>query len=302
MGGFRLLHNFGFQNTFLGANAGNTSMTGDSNTGVDAGALFRNMRGRDNAAFGLSALTSDTTGGGNSAFGQGALALNTTGGSNSAFGISALISNTTGAFNSAFGISALGSLTSGDSNTAIGTGAGFNLTTGSNNIYLGNAGLASESNTIRIGLGQTAAFMAGINGATSASGTAVFVNGVGQLGTTTSSRRFKDEIADMGGKSDLLMKLRPVSFYYKPEYDDTHTRQYGLVAEEVAQVSPELVVFDKDGAPQTARYHFVNAMLLNEVQKQRQLIEEHQREGEEQRQLIEKQQSANEKQQSTIAL
>jgi hypothetical protein len=78
----------------------------------------------------------------------------------------------------------------------------------------------------------------------------------------------------MAGESDLLMKLRPVSFYYKPELDPTHTRQYGLVAEEVAQASPELVVFDKDGAPQTVRYHFVNAMLLNEVQKQRQLVEQ----------------------------
>jgi hypothetical protein len=91
----------------------------------------------------------------------------------------------------------------------------------------------------------------------------------------------------MGDESDLLMKLRPVAFYYRPELDATHTRQYGLVAEEVAQVAPQLVVFDKDGTPQTVRYHFVNAMLLNEVQKQRQLIEQ--------------QQKANEDQQSTIA-
>jgi len=101
---------------------------------------------------------------------------------------------------------------------------------------------------------------------------AVFVNSSGQLGTTTSSRRFKDDIADLGAESDLLMKLRPVAFYYKPELDETQTRQYGLVAEEVAQVAPQLVVFDKDGAPQTVRYHFVNAMLLNEVQKQRTII------------------------------
>jgi hypothetical protein len=115
--------------------------------------------------------------------------------------------------------------------------------------------------------------MAGINLATSASGVAVLVNSAGQLGTVTSSRRFKNDIADMGAESDLLMKLRPVAFYYKPQYDDTHTRQYGLVAEEVAQVAPQLVVFDKEGAPQTVRYHFVNAMLLNEVQRQETLLQ-----------------------------
>ena len=114
--------------------------------------------------------------------------------------------------------------------------------------------------------------MAGISGRTSPNGVAVLVNGAGQLGTTTSSRRFKHQIADMGAESDVLMKLRPVAFYYKPELDETQTRQYGLVAEEVAQVAPQLVVFDKDGAPQTVRYHFVNAMLLNEVQKQRHLV------------------------------
>ncbi len=104
----------------------------------------------------------------------------------------------------------------------------------------------------------------------------------------------------MGAESDLLMKLRPVAFYYRTELDETHTRQYGLVAEEVAQVAPQLVVFDKDGAPQTVRYHFVNAMLLNEVQKQRQMIEEHQRVNEKQRQLAEEQQSTIVRQQVEI--
>jgi hypothetical protein len=138
--------------------------------------------------------------------------------------------------------------------------------------------VTSESGAIRIGTvgTHTGVVMAGIFGGTSASGVAVLVNSAGRLGTTTSSQRFKDDIADMAGESDLLMKLRPVAFYYKPELDETHTRQYGLVAEEVAQVAPQLVVFDKDGAPQTVRYHFVNAMLLNEVQKQRQLVEEQQ--------------------------
>jgi hypothetical protein len=199
------------------------------------------------------------------------------GGGNSAFGFNALFSDTAGTGNSAFGYFALGSLSSGQLNTAVGFLAGSSLTAGSNNIYVGSdSGAASESQTIRIGSSQTASFIAGISGATSASGVAVLVNSSGQLGTVLSSRRFKDEIGDMGKESDVLMKLRPVVFYYKPEYDDTRTRQYGLVAEEVAQVAPELVVSDKDGAPQTVRYHFVNAMLLNEVQKQRSTIAQQQ--------------------------
>ncbi len=265
LGGNLFLHNFGSQNTFLGANAGNTNPgIGGSNVGVGANALANNAGG----------------GAGNSAFGASALQSNASGGDNSAFGVSALFANTGGVFNAAFGFNALTNLSTGNSNTALGTSSGLNLSSGSNNIYVSSIGpaafLGSESNTIRIGAvgTQTATFIAGISGATSASGVAVFVNGSGQLGTTTSSRRFKDEIADMAGASDVLMKLRPVAFYYKPEYDDTRTRQYGLVAEEVAQVAPELVLSDQDGAPQTVRYHFVNAMLLNEVQKQRAQIQD----------------------------
>jgi hypothetical protein len=108
----------------------------------------------------------------------------------------------------------------------------------------------------------------------SASGAGVFVNSSGKLGTLVSSRRYKEEIADVAGESDVLMKLRPVAFYYRPEYDETHTRQYGLVAEEVAEVAPQLVTYDDAGVPQTVRYHFVNAMLLNEVQSQRRRLQE----------------------------
>ena len=163
--------------------------------------------------------------------------------------------------------------------------------------------MAGESNIIRIGDTsaqdscalpcQTATYIAGISGATSASGVAVYVNSSGQLGTATSSRRFKHEIADLGAESDLLMKLRPVAFYYKPELDETQTRQYGLVAEEVAQVAPQLVVYDKDGAPQTVRYHFVNAMLLGAVQKQQRRLEEQGR-------AIQRQQSTIAQQQEEI--
>ena len=215
---------------------------------------------------------------------------NATAGGNSAFGFSALTANTIGANNVAVGSAALASLTGGSGNVAIGAGAGGNLSAAeSNDIYIGNSGIAGESNTIRIGyIGTiTSAYIAGIYKKTSSSGTEVFVNATGQLGTIKSSLRYKHEIADMGDESDVLMKLRPVAFYYKPELDDTQTRQYGLVAEEVAKVAPELVVFNEDGTPETVRYHFVNAMLLNEVQKQRQRIEE--------------QQIANEQQNNTIA-
>jgi len=205
-----------------------------------------------------------------------------------------LLNNTVASSNTAVGVGALGANTTGAANIAIGASAGVNVTSGNSNIHIGSLGVSGDSAVIRIGIQGTqtgGTFIAGISGATSASGVAVLVNSSGQLGTTTSSRRFKDDIADLGGESDLLMKLRPVAFYYKPEYDDTRTRQYGLVAEEVAQVAPQLVVFDKDGAPQTVRYHFVNAMLLNEVQKQRQLVEQQEKTNEEQKKTIARQQA-----------
>jgi Chaperone of endosialidase len=315
VGGNRFLHTFGTNNTFAGNLAGNTTLTGNSITAFGASALSANTSANFNSAFGYNALLSSTTGGSNSAFGGGTLVVNTTGIYNSAFGANALLSNNgsanaafgglalqfndAGGSNSAFGYNALGTLATGGSNTAIGSSAlgfvnvgtnnvaigasaGQALATGSGNIYIGNDGMAFESNFLRIGSSQTATFVAGIFGQTSASGVAVLVNNLGKLGTILSSRRYKQEIADLDRESDVLMKLRPVAFYYRPEHDDTHTRQYGLVAEEVAAVAPQLVVFDQEGQPQTVRYHFVNAMILNEVQKQR-------RTGEEQRQVMERQ-------------
>jgi trimeric autotransporter adhesin len=280
-----LFNTTGSDNSAFGFVALSSNTYASANSAFGSRALQDNTYGARNSAFGYAALLSNTDAGGNSAFGYQALESNTAG-FNSAFGDSALVNNTTGSENSAFGPAALFSLNSGGSNTALGFEAGFSLKTGSNNIYISNSGATSESNIIRIGQGQTATFIAGISGV-NVSGAPVLVGPSGQLGVAVSSQRFKDNIADMADESDLLMKLRPVTFYYKPELDPTHTRQYGLVAEEVAQVSPELVVFDKDGVPQTVRYHFVNAMLLNEVQKQRQLVDE--------------QRKANEDQQSTIA-
>jgi hypothetical protein len=300
MGAYALAYNTtGHNSSAFGYAALYNNTTGIQNDAFGDAALAFNTTGNGNAAFGTAALEKNTTGGSssetgaNSAFGNFALSANTTAGGNSAFGYSALTAVTTGANNTAVGSAGLAKLTTGNGNIAIGVGAGGNLDGAeSNDIYIGNSGEAGERNTIRIGyIGTiTAAAIAGIWGNTSASGLDVLVNESGLLGTTTSSRRFKHQIADMGEESDVLMKLRPVTFYYKPELDKTQTRQYGLVAEEVAEVAPQLVAFDKDGTPQAVRYHFVNAMLLNEVQKQRQLIEEQQKTNEEQNSTIARQQ------------
>lgn len=196
--------------------------------------------------------------------------------SNTAVGSEALVLNTGGNNNTAVGAAALYSVTSGYHNTAIGYQAGMNQTTGYNNIYIGNnvAGLAGEANTTRIGSGQTAAYIAGISGATSSGGAAVYVNGNGQLGTLTSSLRFKEDIQDMSSATEGLSKLRPVTFHYKPEYaDGPRLLQYGLIAEEVAQVYPGLVQYNENGEANTVYYQFLAPMLLNEFQKQQRMLD-----------------------------
>jgi hypothetical protein len=278
-------------NTFVGLNAGNDTMTGDSNTGVGAGALQANTTGSFNTATGTFALQSNTTGDDNTADGDAALGKNETGIFNTATGSLAMASNVSGGGNTAAGRLALFSNESGNANTAVGAGAlsnttgsnnigigleaGENLTTGNDNICIGTSGVAGEAGTIRIGSGgkQTATFIAGISGAASPGGVAVFVTATGKLGTVTSSRRFKEDVREIGEESDALMRLRPVAFRYKPEIDPEGLTQYGLIAEEVADVYPELVVDDPDGRPETVRYHLVNALLLNEVQKQHRIAE-----------------------------
>jgi hypothetical protein len=196
-----------------------------------------------------------------------ALVNNTIGTFNSASGASALFSNTTGSYNSAVGYKALYTNTTGQINAALGYGAGFNITTGSNNIEIANAGSPTDTATIRIGLQgtQTQTFIAGIAGS-AVTGSDVVVNGSGKLGVVVSSARYKRDINDMGATTDHLMKLRPVTFIYKN--DEQKTKQYGLVAEEVEQVYPELVVHDPDGKVESVRYSMLTSMLLNELQKQ----------------------------------
>ena len=176
------------------------------------------------------------------------------------------------------GFEALANNTSGSSNIALGSNAGINLTTGSNNIDIGAPGVAAEANTIRIGKSgtQKKTFIAGIRGVTVASGVGVIVGTTGQLGTVVSSARFKEAIKPMDKASEAILALKPVTFRYKEELDPDGIPQFGLVAEEVEKVNPDLVVRDEDGKVMTVRYEAVNAMLLNEFLKEHRNVAEQQ--------------------------
>ena len=262
-------------NTAVGFDALQTNKTGSGNTATGFGALFKNTAS-GNTAFGSSALEFDTTGADNTATGVNALLHNTTASDNTANGAAALHSNTTGNFNTATGFEALVNNTTGGSNIALGYLAGQNLTTGSNNIDIGNEGVAAEANTMRIGTTQKKTFIAGIHGATASGGAAVFVNASGELGTLTSSARFKEAIKPMDKASEAILALKPVTFRYKKDIDADGTPQFGLVAEEVEKVNPALITRDADGKPYTVRYDAVNAMLLNEFLKEHRKLEEQQ--------------------------
>ncbi len=245
--------------------------TADANTAFGAAALLSNTDGSGNTAVGAAALLNNSTGGGNTANGTFALHNNETGIRNTATGVNALFSNTAGEANTAIGSNALENNT-GDFNIALGNFAGESLTTGSDNIDIGNGGVSGESSTTRIGLFQNACFIAGIFNATASGGTAVFVNSVGQLGTVSSSRRYKKEIKAMDKASEAILGLNPVTFHYKS--DTKGTPQFGLIAEEVAEANPDLVVHDENGEIYTVRYEAVNAMLLNEFLKEHRRVEE----------------------------
>ena len=292
-GFFALTNNtVGDGNTANGTNALAFNITGSDNTATGNGALFNNnasgntanganallanTTGFDDTAMGKGALSTNMSGSLNTAIGTRALSFNSTGDSNTAVGASALF-RTTGNFNTAVGNGALTGNATGNQNTALGWRAGFNLTTGDNNIDIGFGveGIAGESDTIRIGNSRnTATFIRGISGATAAGGAGVFVNLSGHLGTLTSSARFKDEIKPMGNASEAILALRPVSFRYKKDIDPQGIPQFGLVAEEVEKVNPDLVIREADGRPQTVRYEQVNAMLLNEFLKEHKTVQE----------------------------
>ncbi len=245
--------------------------TAGENTATGAGALLSNTTGFGNTADGAFTLLSNATGGRNTATGRFALLNNTTGSFNTAHGVDALYSNTAGDGNTANGLSALAFNTTGAFNIALGTSAGQNLTTGDRNIDIGNLGVANEGNTIRIGTtgDQSATYIAGIAGQTvGAGGSTCYVDNDGKLGVFLSAHRFKTDIADMATVSEAILALRPVTFHYKPELDKTGIPQFGLVAEEVEAINPDLVTRDKEGKVSTVRYEAVNAMLLNEFLKE----------------------------------
>jgi hypothetical protein len=252
-----------------------TNKTGSAH-GTGFGALFKNTAS-GNTAFGSSALEFDTTGADNTATGLNALLHNTTASDNTANGAAALHSNTTGNFNTATGFEALVNNTTGGSNIALGYLAGQNLTTGSNNIDIGNEGVAAEANTIRIGKQgtQKSTFIAGISGVP-VTGSTVVVNSSGKLGVATSSARFKQNIKPMDKASEAILALQSVTFRYNQELDPEGIPQFGLVAEQVEKVNPDLVVRGEDGKVMTVRYEAVNAMLLNEFLKAHRKLDQQQ--------------------------
>jgi Chaperone of endosialidase len=291
----------GSGNTAIGFKALLRNTTGFSNTANGNAALISNTTGEGNTAIGSAALGNNTTGAANVAVGAGALALETNGVSNTAVGTNALEANTTGIENTAIGDealtisngtnnSALGHFalfrnTTGNFNTAVGDESLFSNTTGNLNIAIGReagGGIITADNVICIGSNfdganvSNSCFIGNIRGVTTTNADAipVLIDSAGQLGTASSSRRFKSAIKPMSQASESILALKPVTFHYKS--DKTKTPQFGLIAEEVAEVNPDLVVRDKNGEIYTVRYDAVNAMLLNEF------LKEHRRVGEQQ--------------------
>jgi hypothetical protein len=276
--------------------------TGTRNTATGRSALFGSTdgfghptsTGSYNTASGYEALRSNSTGYDNTATGFQSLHDNTTGKLNTASGVQAVYYNTTGYNNTAMGLQALLN-NNGLNNTALGYQAGLNLTTGSNNIVIGAGllGTAGESNTTRIGKStQAKTLIGGIYGKTiaSASGVPVVIDNTGKLGTVKSSARYKDNIKPMDKASEAILQLEPVTFRYKQELDPDGIRQFGLIAEQVEKVDPDLVVRDEDGKVSTVRYEAVNAMLLNEFLKEHQKAEERDARLQKQEALIAQQQ------------
>ena len=267
IGAGTLLLNTGDANTATGTAALLLNTSGQRNTANGTAALVNNSIGEDNTAVGAFALNSSTASG-NTAIGSNALFFNTIGGNNTAIGASALNANVGGLGNTAIGVSALGSNVGGNFNIALGFSAGMSIT-GGNNIDIGNLGLMAEDNTIRIGnASHQDTFIAGIFGSSIDPFTAspLEIDSTGKLGTMLSSRRFKRHIKPMDNASEAILALKPVTFHYKS--DSKNTPCFGLIAEEVALVSPDLVLRDKDGEILSVRYDQVNAMLLNEFLKQ----------------------------------
>jgi hypothetical protein len=279
-------NSLGDDNTAVGWGALHGNGTGDGNTALGASALLSNSGSR-NTAVGHNALLINFTGNDNTAIGHGALngflGGGVTGDGNTAIGSGALVGNTSGNYNTASGYEALRDNETGDFNTAIGQGALLVNTTGNVNTVLGflaGSAVSTANNVICIGAavgGQNVSdscYIGNIFGRASGDGVPVFVNSNNKLGTATSSKRFKGEIKPIDKASVTLFSLKPVTFRYKHEIDPSGRSQFGLVAEDVEKVNPDLVVRDKEGKAYSVRYDQVNAMLLNEFLKEHRKVEE----------------------------
>lgn len=256
--GSPFISNFGVDNTFVGANSGNFTMSGNNNTGIGAFALNVNTAGNGNTAVGSSALVSNGAGVENVAVGQQALNFNTSGSANTALGWQALFNNTTGT-----------------NNIAIGNGAAASIITTSNNIHIGNTGIAADSGVIKIGTNGThnSAFVEGIFGVTVPASTAVVIGSNGQMGTIVSSARYKKDIEkiDRTWLLEKFARIIPVEFRYKN--DTTGAKMFGMIAEELEKVMPELVIRDKDGNPETIAYHLFTPLLIAMIQQLQERVE-----------------------------
>ena len=261
-----LLFNTADNNTAFGAAALLSNTTGTQNTASGALVLLNNTTGSSNTAIGYQALLGNINGVRNNAIGDQALFSHQTGNNNNAVGVLALLSDISGSLNNAIGESALINNTTGSSNTAIGEGAGSHQTTGSGNVYIGalTLGEAGENNTT---------YIRNVYNST-ATARAIYVTSNNKVGTLSSSRRYKEEIKPMDKGSEALFGLKPVTFRYKKEIDREHALSFGLIAEEVAKVSPDLTTYDGEGKPETVRYEAVNAMLLNEFLKEHRTVQE----------------------------
>jgi hypothetical protein len=295
VGAGTLALNSGDENTATGVAALLLNTSGFQNTATGALALLNNTMGGGNTANGFQALLHNTTGASNTANGLNALGSNTSGDANTANGVLALGSNTVGGNNTAIGALALLNNTTGSNNTAIGPGAGSANTTGTDNIYIGSGvpGVAGETFAIRIGYftggpGDSSCYIAAIDNQYCMNGASVLVNSDNKLGTLISSKRFKRDIQPMEEASEALFSLTPVTFRYKKELDPAGTSQFGLVAEDVEKVNPDLVVRDKQGKPYSVRYEQVNAMLLNEFLKEHMAFVQEQRKVQELETRVEK--------------
>jgi hypothetical protein len=313
LGGGALTLNNGDSNTAVGAAALLLNTSGVNNTGVGTDALVFNGAGSNNTALGVFALGANTTGNANTAVGGGSQNGNIDGGGNTSVGVLSLSANLHGTLNTAVGIAALQN-NSTDNNTAMGAGAlnqntigaantavGLNAlqhnVIGGSNVAVGNGALVDSTAGFNTAVGNNAGsavttahnviaisspgadvsdscFIGNIRGVTTdlADAIPVLIDSVGQLGTVSSSQRFKKDIKEMDKASEAILALKPVTFHYKK--DKANYPQFGLIAEEVAKVNPDLTVRDKNGEIYTVRYDAVNAMLLNEFLKEHKKVQD----------------------------